>query len=360
MLPLLALTALGLAGAACDPSTDDSTVPPVQPLAAPPKGEGVQLTTGNFSVDAGSEQQDCYFFRVRDLAVQGGFDPEKPLILHRTQISYTSGSHHMNIFRVRTILDLDPANGAVQKSKDGQAPCSKSVNWADWPLIANNENEGAFDWSYPEGVGNELMPDEWIMMQSHYVNATTQKTPGDAHVDVNLWMMKPEELKYPMGTLFATKQSIRVCQSNPHPKYSGSCQFNSPDGVHLIGANGHFHSRGKEFGMYGWDGTSVTQPPEDDRFYTSKTWDEPPMARWPELDEPIDPKGGVWYTCQFEWSPPPENIGCEGLNKLDKELFGTPDEQLDCCYTFGNTVDRAEHCNVFAYYYPKTDDVFCN
>src|SRR5436853_424103 len=82
--------------------------------------------------------------------------------------------------------------GAFQRSKNGKEPCAKSVNWADWPLIANNQNNGSFDWTYPEGVGNPLQPDEWIMLQTHYVNASTQKTPGTAHVDVNLWMMKPE------------------------------------------------------------------------------------------------------------------------------------------------------------------------
>ena len=38
----------------------------------------------------------------------------------------------------------------------------------------------------------------------------------------------------------------------------------------------------------------------------------------------------------------------------------TPDDQLDCCYTFGNSAEVAEHCNVFVYYWPKVEsDVFC-
>jgi hypothetical protein len=171
--------------------------------------------------------------------------------------------------------------------------------------------------------------------------------------------MPESELEHRMGTLFATKQSIRICQSNPKPKFSGSCQFKSPEVAHIIGANGHFHSRGREFGMYVWDGVTPSTPPESSRFYESQVWDEPPMKRWPDLDAVTPAMGGVWYTCSYEWRPPPPNIGCEGLNQLDKELFGTPDEALDCCYTFGNTVDRAEHCNNFVYYYPKQDDVYC-
>jgi hypothetical protein len=265
----------------------------------------------------------------------------------------------MNIFRVRTILELDPANGPIQRSLNGQSACSISVNWADWPLIANSQNDGTFDWTYPEGVGNELLPDEWIMLQTHSVNATTQSTPGGGRVDVNLWMMPRAELRLQMGTLFATKQSIRICRSNPTPRFAGTCQFNSPEPITIIGANGHFHSRGREFGMYAWDGVSAMQPEESERFYSSEQWDDPPMARSPELEAAVPANGGVWYTCSYRWREPPASVGCAGLDALDKQLFGTPDEALDCCYTFGNTVDRAEHCNVFAYYYPKRDDVNC-
>ncbi len=328
-------------------------------LAPPPAGQGLQLTTGDFTVEPGTEVQACYFFKIRDIAAANGFPPDQSLILHRTEVAYRIGSHHMNIFRVRTIKDLDPAKGAVQVSINGGSACSVSSNWSDWPLIANDQDPGYFNWEYPAGVGNELMPDETIMLQSHYVNATTQKTPNGAHVDVNFWFMKKSEMQNQMGTLFATKQSIRICQHNPKPKFSGSCQLNSPQPVHVIGANGHFHSRGREFGMYTWDGTSSSTPPEAQRFYTSQVWDEPPMRRWPDLDATVPAKGGMWYTCAFEWTPPPPSIGCQGLNDLDKKLFGTPDEALDCCYTFGNTVDRAEHCNNFVYYYPKQDNVIC-
>jgi hypothetical protein len=30
-----------------------------------------------------------------------------------------------------------------------------------------------------------------------------------------------------------------------------------------------------------------------------------------------------------------------------------------CCYQFGPTVEANEHCNIFAYYYPKQDDYSC-
>jgi hypothetical protein len=328
-------------------------------LAPPSAGEGFQFQTEDIEVAAGVEEQDCYFFKVGDLARQGGLDPEKPVNLHRVQVAQREGSHHMNIFRVRTKLGLDPKNGAVQKATNGQGECFKSPNWADWPLVTNSQQDGNIDWTYPDGVANVLQPDEWIMLQTHYVNATTQKTESTGHVRVNFWTMPTEQVTAELGTIFATKQSIRICESNPKPTFEGTCQINSPKPVHIIGANGHFHSRGTQFSVYKWDGVSAATPPESSRFYESLVWDDPPMARSPELEVTVPEHGGIWYSCAFEWQQPDPTVGCTGLNEYDKTKYKTADDQLDCCYTFGPVVDKNEHCNAFVYYYPKQDDVNC-
>src|SRR5262249_40100742 len=176
----------------CTSSPEPHTDPPLPTdpdlLVAPPSGQGFQFKTSAVAVPAGTEEQDCYFFRVRDLAASGGMPANDPVQLHHVQIVQKAGSHHMNIFRVRTIVKLDPANGAVQTATNAQGECFKSANWADWPLIANTQQAGGLDWTYPEGVANELGPDEWLMLQTHYVNATTQTTPdGAGKVAVNFW-----------------------------------------------------------------------------------------------------------------------------------------------------------------------------
>jgi hypothetical protein len=176
---------------------------------------------------------------------------------------------------------------------------------------------------------------------------------------VNFWSLPKADVKYELGTIFATKQSIRICQSNPSPSFSGTCQINSADPVHVIGANGHFHSRGKDFQIYAWDGVTPSKPPEKDLFYTSTRWDEPPMMHSPELDTTIPAKGGIFYSCSYEWQEPEPAVGCQGLDAFDKMKYMTPDSDLDCCYTFGPIVEKNEHCNAFVYYYPKQDSVNC-
>jgi len=328
-------------------------------LDPPASGEGFQFASDEFEVPQGTESQDCYFFKVSELAQAGGLDPTQPVNLHQIHIAQRDGSHHMNIFRVRTIVNLGPDGGLVQKGTNGAGECFKSPNWADWPLVANSQAAGAVDWTYPDGVANIFQPDEWLMLQTHYVNASTQTTPQKGLVRVNFHTIPTGEVKHELGTIFATKQSIRICESNPTPSFSGSCQINSAAPVRIIGANGHFHSRGKVFDMYTWDGTSTATPPASQRFYESKAWDEPPMLHSPELDVGVPAKGGIFYTCSYQWQMPSPALGCQGLNDLDQSTYMTPTDKLDCCYTFGGIVEENEHCNAFVYYYPKQDDVNC-
>jgi hypothetical protein len=330
-------------------------------LAPPSDGQGVQLKTPAFEVAADMEIQNCYFFKVSDLEKAAGLPTDQPIEVHRVQIVETAGSHHMNVFRVAgPATMLDPTKGTVT-GENGQGQCFNSANWAAWPLLANSQQAGDLDWSYPDGVANELQPTEWLMLQAHYVNATTQKTPGGGQVAVNLWTIPQSKVTAQLGTLFATDQNIRICESNPKPIFTQGCQFNSPSPVTIVGANGHFHSRGTEFDMYVWDGRTVT-PDLSQRFYQSTTWNEPPMLHSPALEQKVPAHGGVLYSCTYDWQPPPSPDSCATLNMIETKIDkakGTPVLPADCCYRFGGIVEENEHCNAFVYYYPKQDNVNC-
>ena len=317
--------------------------------------EGFSVRTPEFDVPAGTEVQDCYFVDVPDIA--DGAD----LWINRIVTGINPGSHHMNVFRVRTIGSLDPAAGEPVEMGPGLngtvvrgGACWNSAAWADWPLIANSQkasvDDPLTDWTMPDGVAMRFVPGETIMLQAHYVNATTQTTPFRGRVGIN-FHRSPDADPMEMGTLFATQQSIRICESNPTPTYSGTCSF--PAGqVTISAANGHFHSRGERFRIYAWDGMSDTRPADEELFYESVSWDDPPMETGLALQPPED--GGIWWTCEYRWRYP--EIGCDAVNEADAQ------QANDCCYTFGGWVETNEHCNVFLYYYPRVadTDVFCN
>jgi hypothetical protein len=320
---------------------------------------GFSLRVPDFEVPAGHESQNCYFLKAPDIA--NGQD----YWVDRILTGINPGSHHVNVFRVKTILYLDPSLGTPTKLGDYDAtvieggddyknnPCWGSSNWADWPLVANSQHanigELTTDWKLPEGVAIKVTPGEPLMVQTHYVNSEDQPTKFGARVGINFYQHPGTETPVEMGSLFATQQNIRICRTQPDVTYSGTCKF--PGNVTIAAANGHFHKRGAEFDIFPWDGQSVDHPALSTKFYESDAWDDPPMKT--DLSVAAPPNGGIWWDCVYHWQEPSQ-FSCADVDAKDPEKAG------DCCYTFGGITDVGEHCNVFLYYYPKVEsDIFC-
>ena len=319
-----ALAAMALACAGCPGPSD------VQ-LAPPAPGTGFQLATGGFAVPRGAEVQRCYFFRVPGSGTA-------PLWVGRIVAAQNPGSHHMNVFRVRTILQLDGEDGAMV---DG-GECWKSGNWADWPLVMNSQQSAdgnnVVDWTLPDGVAHGFTPGEKLMLQTHYVNASTQSTPGRGKALVNFSFL-PAGGNPPvaLGTVFATDQNIRICPGDTDKRFYATCRFARGQPVTVLAANGHFHSRGRRFEINVVDAANHAAGAP---FYTSTEWADPVFLR--DLTIAVPAGGGVGYTCSYTMPP----SGC-----------GDPADA--CCATFGPHVETQEHCNAFVYYYPKLDDATC-
>lgn len=329
-----------LAGACIE--EPDAPLPLALELLEPDRG--VTFHVPPFEVPPGVEVQDCFFVEMPDIN-QG-----RDIWVDRFAMAQRSGSHHMNVFRVNTIVNLKGEPGDVVRGGE----CRISTNWADWPLVVNSQESNAdtpvVDWTLPAGVAQRFHPGELLMIQSHYVNADLQKTPSGGEVRVNFYKSRVEN-PIEMGTLFGTQQSIRICQSTPEVSYDGACSFPTGAQIHIAAANGHFHSRGTSLQMYTWDGLTLDHPGDERMFYESRDWNEPPMST--SIDAVVPPGGGVWWTCNYEWRPPA--AGCDVVDERDDLQAG------DCCYTFGNSAENAEHCNVFVYYWPKIDSsIFCN
>ena len=325
------IAALALAVAGCG----EGAMAPTDVALTPPASleEGFQIATPRFDVPAGTEVQDCYFVDV---------PYDTPIYLHRFVMTQNPGTHHMNVFRVKTIKDLGGKPGdVVHGTTANPGPCFDSANWSDWPLVTNNEGmsggDSLTDFTLPDGVAERFEPHELLMLQTHYVNARAQLTPGQGHVLVNFLRMPAEDVKAELGTLFATNQHIRICPGDTDRMFEASCRFARDSPVTIVAANGHFHSRGIRFTMNVFDSISG----KGDQFYESRSWDNPPFDR--ALEVPVPQNGGIYYTCEYT---------------VDPSLCGDPNDS--CCYSFGPHSPTQEHCNAFVYYYPKNStDVNC-
>jgi hypothetical protein len=302
-----------------------------------PPAAGFQLTTPAFEVPAGTETQRCYFFEVPS---------DEPVLVHRFEIAQNDGTHHMNVFRVRTLRGLSGAPG--ESVLEGE--CWTSSNWSDWPLVVNSQESGGHvnpqdpdshdgytNWELPAGVAMRFEPRELLMLQTHYVNATTQKTPLHGKVLVNFHTAAADGVDAQVGTAFATNQSIRICPGETNKLFEATCRIAQADPVTIIAANSHFHSRGTRFAISVFDPSGAVSAP----FYETDQWRDPPMS-W-GLDIPVPANGGIRYRCEYS---------------VPADACGDPDDQ--CCFTFGGKVEFQEHCNVFAYFYPRTTtDIGC-
>jgi len=287
--------------------------------------QGWQYDIPLFEVKAGEEIQDCYFFEV---------PYDVPVFVNKLTMAQNEGSHHFNIFRVNTVKGLGGKHG----DKVAGGECWKSINWSDWPLVMNMQLAGVNEWQLPEGVVHGFKPRELLMVQTHFVNATTQKAPLGGRGIINFERIPDAQVKHEVGTAFATNQGIEICPGEKDKKFETHCKFAKDEPVTIIGANGHFHSRGKKFSMAVWDNINGAA---STNFYESKAWDEPPFER--SLDVLVPPGGGVSYTCEFTVKP--DSCG---------------DPAKNCCFTFGPKVEQNEHCNAFVYYYPKRPDTQVN
>ncbi len=295
-------------------------------LKAPETPEqGWQLDVPVFEVAQGEETQDCYF-------IEAPYD--EPVFVNKITMAQNEGSHHLNVFRVKTIKGLSGKPGEAVKGGE----CWKSINWSDWPLVMNMQSPGVNEWQLPEGVAHRFEPRELLMVQTHFVNATTQKAPLGGKIAINFERVAADKVTAEVGTAFATNQGIEICPGEKDKRFETHCRFAKDTPVTVIGANGHFHSRGKRFTMSVWDNVNGAS---SEKFYESKAWDEPPFERG--LNVVVPPGGGVSYTCEFTVAP---------------DACGDPTKE--CCFTFGPKVEQNEHCNAFVYYYPKRPDTQVN
>jgi hypothetical protein len=304
VLNVLALSFL--MGCGDDAATDVQLAPPVH---------GFQLAVGPFPVIPSSEVQDCYYFRA---------PINSPMDVHRIQAVMNPGTHHMNLFRFV---------GANSGHQDGEVQhgCWDAVAFEQYDLVYNTQSNGVNDWTLPAGVSHHFDPTDMLLLQTHYVNAQTQKsTLGRGKVLINFYQAGAGEAQQRLGSMFANNRGISL---PPHQESSFQTTCLVPQPVQFAAVAGHFHSRGREFdiGVVADAANTGYQ-----QIYVSRSWDNPPFGTF-DPGMPCPKGGGLQYTCTF---------------------FNDTSDTI----VFGPHVEFQEHCNLFAYYYPALADrtaIYC-
>lgn len=266
-------------------------------LAPPPAGQGVQLAIEPFEVRRGQEVQRNFYMKL---------PVDREVAVTRIELAMREGSHHCNLFKT------DEATPDHFEDTFDQVPFTR------YDLFAGNQTPRG-QWQLPAGTGIFLKPRQQLVIQAHYVNASTQVTPERAEVKVNLWFAPEGATLARMGTLFANNRRLII---PPQATASFTQWFVFRHDVHVAAMTGHFHSRGKRFAVSRWDGSSI-----GDLLYESLAWAEPPFETYPEPGIPIASGSGVSFTADY-------------VNRTEVTV------------TFGGKVETQEHANLFLYFWP--------
>jgi hypothetical protein len=267
--------------AACSSETAGPPAKNDELLAPPAPGTGVQFRMTS-TVAPGQEIERCKLVKV----------PPEGLFVTRDELRFSQGSHHVLLYRTpyteipATTRDGTPINGAeVHDCNDG-APRSWKVNG----IVAGSQSSegGSFLGSLPTGVALTVEPGTVLVMNTHYLNASTESLEVDARI--NLHTMPPEQVKVEAGIIFHYNDFIRIPANGTS---SARMRCVTPRDISLVRLQSHMHRRG-----VGSVANVVSADGSTQEVYTSSSWEDVPVRDFaPVL--PIKAGQALDFRCDY-------------------------------------------------------------
>lgn len=298
--PILGLCAAFLAAlAGCGSGETEHPSQPAELLAPPPSGQGVQfkMTT---SLPPGTEAEHCMFVKA----------PAEGMNVSRDEVRFTTGSHHVLMYQ--TAYDEIPTkkeDGTVVDTS-GVFDCSNGPTngWKVQKLISGSQNaNGDAFLKFPEGIAMKVRPGAVLMLNVHYVNAST--SPLSPEVRVNLYSIPDSQLKTEGDVLFLYHPFIHI---PPLSSTQARMRCKVHKDITIQNAQSHMHARGA-----GYRAQVGNQEP----FYTNTHWEDVPVKDVGGLFVPA----GEWldYTCEYK-------------NNEARDIYQGPKSTDEMCMLIGS------------------------
>jgi hypothetical protein len=302
-------TAVPSAGGRSDAGADGGGAVVVLGDASAPQsdlGPPVTLTMDTFTVAANSEVYMCQQF---------GNPFGKDVDLVKMVGSMSTGSHHFFLF------NMTPSTGRNTTAPLGPCP-DKGLEFHPFPYLSQQPE---YTVEYGAGMGYPLVGQNGVMMNVHYLNASsTAVTPK---VTITVYPAKEGTVTTHVGTIFLNNQTIYVPANTPDTKPVAISSSDTPisDESYTIFTNwSHMHQYSNDFQAS--TGGKV--------FYEEMQWSEPPLItagtgvhQSPMLPMAMMPGASITWTCKYY----------------------NPTSQL---MTFGDSAATNDMCIYLGQYYP--------
>jgi hypothetical protein len=238
-------------------------------------GPDVHLTM-KATVASGTEQLLCQFVVM----------PATKRYVVSADHHYTPGSHHMLLYRT-DVTTLDSTMMGVEDCYEGAG--GTIMSHVRGVLYGSQEPDGMMQ--MPAGVGFELASNEVLLLQSHYLNATTATV--NTEVEVNLHTITDaSQIQSLAGTLFYYDPFIDV---PPGMTATANARCTLSHDITLLGVFPHYHARGVGYQAY-LDAPSSA--PAASPFYTSTDWSHP--AEWNGGPMQITAGTAIRWYCDYD------------------------------------------------------------
>jgi len=257
---LIAMAACGVE--TTEPNPDDGEKPPE---------DGFQVVTPDIPIGPGREETWCYYTRLPNTAAVG---------IKRWESQMTDGSHHMIVY-----FSDNPLKPDGTKEKDCGIVSRRTIP-PTWGYAAQTPHQ---EFTMPDGVGIELLPQQPAMIQMHYLNTSDQEIL--AHVTLNAHTYAPQET-YKKATAYVTfQQSIEIPRGE-EKTFGGTCSV--PEGAKFFAMSTHSHRFTMRTEVR--DGSEPTAP----IVYQSTEWEHPGNLRWGSEPFFTFASGKMTYRCQYK------------------------------------------------------------
>lgn len=291
-------TLVGCGGTDVEPGPN----PPVDELlAAPAEGEGVQFKMIT-ELAAGTEGEHCMFVR----------GPAAGMFVNRDEVRYSAGSHHVLVYETKyTDIPTEKADG-TKVDTSGVFDCSDGATngWAVTKLIGGSQNaNGTSMLSFPPDVAMKVRPNAVLLMNAHYVNATS--APLKPEVRVNMYTIPEAQVKTEGDILFLYNPFIYV-GANGTGRARMQCLVHTDITVQNV--QSHMHARGVAY--------EAKIVGEAAPFYTSSTWEGVPVK---DFGAGLQIKAGSFFDYQ-----------CDYKNAGPNEVFQGPRSTDEMCMLIGS------------------------
>jgi hypothetical protein len=182
--------------------------------------------------------------------------------------------------------------------------------WAVTKLVGGSQNaEGSSMLSLPPGVAMKVRPNAVLLMNAHYVNATSGALTPE--VRVNMYTIPEAEVKTEGDILFLYNPFIYV-GANGEGRARMQCPIHTDITIQTVQSHMHARGNGYEAGIVG-----EAQP-----FYTNTVWEGVPVK---DFGAGLQVKAGSYF-----------DYHCDYKNAGTKDVFQGPRSTDEMCMLIGS------------------------